>query len=90
MRSNKLLQLDIPEELINMLSDSKDMLEDPNSKMNYFDLEENEKIVIVNNGQTTASAEGGINIETPAFGKKKTPSLAMFKGNSQIHNISNN
>lgn len=38
-RSSRILHIEMPEELINMLHDSKDMLEDPNANMNYFEIE---------------------------------------------------
>eukprot|EP00347_Sterkiella_histriomuscorum_P024472 403330998 len=93
-RSSKILQIDMPEEIVRMLSDSKDMLEDPSSSnINFFDLEnyddtndhgKTQKIEtgtdLMDQSLSTINGSQGGGIETPAFGKRKTPSLAHFKG----------
>ena len=90
--NNKFLEGQEEEEgmIGNLLSDSKDQLEDPNHQMHYFDLEinceeeekEKDKGRTIKNeaytDQNIAEHPDIIIVETPAFGKKKNPTL--FKG----------
>ena len=58
-----------------MLSDSKDLLEDPNNDINYFDIHEESKPIkkqplSIEEANYSSNKEAYASIETPAFGKK--------------------
>jgi hypothetical protein len=68
------------------LCDSNDDLSDPSNPQNLFDIDLGCPLLTERNlkcGNSEPLVDIG-GIETPAFGKKKTPSLAFFKGEISI------
>jgi hypothetical protein len=67
-----------------LLGDSNDNLEDPNNPSNFFDINDlnlniySERHIITHSEDHMLISSG---IETPAFGRKKTPS-SFFKTDS--------